>query len=124
MIRFCLVRLSRLSTFSLLLTPTASFLPNSCSPPYTPIISTGIGDAHAFRLLAYNFAGVTKAKAKDEWPPRQITLITRVVSLPPSVEGLGTYRHGSWVVTEQTRTDALCMITLFLFLHDSQGKLT
>lgn len=42
-----------------------------------PRFFNSIGDAHAFRLMSYAFAGVTE-RAKDEWPPRQITLITRI----------------------------------------------
>ena len=42
-----------------------------------PRFFNSIGDAHAFRLMSYSFAGVTE-RAKDEWPPRQITLITRI----------------------------------------------
>lgn len=45
-----------------------------------PRMFNSVGDAHAFRLMSYNFAGIKDVKAKDEWPPRQITLITRVGS--------------------------------------------
>jgi capsular polysaccharide biosynthesis protein len=44
-----------------------------------PRFFNSIGDAHAFRLVAYGLAGVT-ARAKDDWPPRQITLVTRIGS--------------------------------------------
>ena len=44
-----------------------------------PRFFNSIGDAHAFRLVAYGLSGVT-ARAKDDWPPRQITLVTRIGS--------------------------------------------
>jgi len=44
-----------------------------------PRFFNSIGDAHAFRLAAYALVGLPKeARAKDEWPPRVITLITRL----------------------------------------------
>jgi hypothetical protein len=44
-----------------------------------PRFFNSIGDAHAFRLAAYGHVGLPReARAKDEWPPRVITLITRI----------------------------------------------
>lgn len=46
-----------------------------------PRMFNSIGDAQVFRQLAYSFAGIQgKVKAKDDWPPRQITLMSRIGS--------------------------------------------
>jgi hypothetical protein len=101
-------------------------LPYLPSPPLS-LPTQGIGDAHVWRMLAYKYVGI-KAPTKDEWPPRRITVITRigtrnVVNIDEAVDLIRSYGlEVNWIkemglLTFQEQVKAMAESGILLAVH-------
>jgi len=92
-----------------------------------PRMFNSIADAHVFRMMAYHYVGI-KEKTKDEWPPRRITIITRigtrnVVNIQEGVDLIKSYGlEVNWItemghLTFQEQVEAMAKTGILFAIH-------
>ena len=92
-----------------------------------PRMFNSIADAHVFRMMSYHYVGI-KEPTKDEWPPRRITIITRVgtrnvVNIDDGVALIKSYGlEVNWitemgVLTFEQQVEAMAKTGILLAIH-------